>query len=156
MTVPDTTLNLIAEKISSNIRELEGAVTRVVAYAALTGSGLDLSTAKNVLKDILPEDKDYKINTQKIIKEVSKYFSIPINTLISSKRSQLIAHARQVAMFLCRELTSDSLPTIGKSFGNRDHTTVLYARTKINELISKDKDVYNQVHEITNRVKSVS
>jgi len=154
LTVPDATLNLIAEKISSNIRELEGAVTRVVAYAALTGSGLDLSTAKNVLKDILPEDKDYKISTQKIIKEVSKYFSIPINTLISSKRSQLIAHARQVAMFLCRELTSDSLPTIGKSFGNRDHTTVLYARTKINELISKDKDVYKQVHEITNKIKS--
>ena len=154
LTVPDATLNLIAEKISSNIRELEGAVTRVVAYAALTGSGLDLSTAKNVLKDILPEDKDYKISTQKIIKEVSKYFSIPINTLISSKRSQLIAHARQVAMFLCRELTGDSLPTIGKSFGNRDHTTVLYARTKINELISKDKDVYNQVHEITNKIKS--
>ena len=154
LTVPDATLNLIAEKISSNIRELEGAVTRVVAYAALTGSGLDLSTAKNVLKDILPEDKDYKISTQKIIKEVSKYFSIPINTLISSKRSQLIAHARQVAMFLCRELTGDSLPTIGKSFGNRDHTTVLYARTKINELISKDKDVYKQVHEITNRIKS--
>ena len=154
LTVPDATLNLIAEKISSNIRELEGAVTRVVAYAALTGSGLDLSTAKNVLKDILPEDKDYKISTQKIIKEVSKYFSIPINTLISSKRSQLIAHARQVAMFLCRDLTSDSLPTIGKSFGNRDHTTVLYARTKINELISKDKDVYKQVHEITNKIKS--
>jgi len=154
LTVPDATLNLIAEKISSNIRELEGAVTRVVAYAALTGSGLDLSTAKNVLKDILPEDKDYKISTQKIIKEVSKYFSIPINTLISSKRSQLIAHARQVAMFLCRELTGDSLPTIGKSFGNRDHTTVLYARTKINELISKDKDVYKQVHEITNKIKS--
>ena len=104
----------------------------------------------------MPEDRDYKISTQKIIKEVSKYFSIPINTLISSKRSQLIAHARQVAMFLCRELTSDSLPTIGKSFGNRDHTTVLYARTKINELILKDKDVYNQVHEITNRVKSGS
>jgi chromosomal replication initiator protein len=156
LTVPDATLNLIAEKISSNIRELEGAVTRVVAYSSLTGSTPDLSTAKNVLKDILPEDRDYKISTQKIIKEVSKYFSIPINTLISSKRSQLIAHARQVAMFLCRELTSDSLPTIGKSFGNRDHTTVLYARTKINELILKDKDVYNQVHEITNRVKSGS
>jgi chromosomal replication initiator protein len=68
----------------------------------------------------------------------------------------LIAHARQVAMFLCRELTSDSLPAIGKSFGNRDHTTVLYSRTKINELISKDKDVYKQVYEITNRVKSGS
>lgn len=156
LTVPDAALNLIAEKISSNIRELEGAVTRVVAYSSFTGATLDLSTVKNVLKDILPEDRDYKISTQKIIKEVSKYFSIPINTLISSKRSQLIAHARQVAMFLCRELTSDSLPTIGKSFGNRDHTTVLYARTKINELILKDKDIYNQVHEITNRVKSGS
>ncbi|MCL4377654.1 MAG: chromosomal replication initiator protein DnaA [Actinobacteria bacterium] len=152
----DSILNLIAEKITSNIRELEGAVTRVVAFSSLTGAPPDLNLAKNVLKDIMPDDKDYKVSIQKIIKEVSKYFSIPINTLISSKRSQLIAHARQIAMFLCRELTSDSLPTIGKAFGNRDHTTVIYAITKINELITKDKDVYKQVQEITNKVKSNS
>jgi chromosomal replication initiator protein len=105
---------------------------------------------------MIPEDKDYKISNQKIIKEVSKYFSIPLNTLISSKRSQYIAHARQIAMYLCRDLTSDSLPTIGKAFGNRDHTTVMYAVTKINELISRDRDVYRQVQEITNKVKSSS
>jgi chromosomal replication initiator protein len=150
----DPILNFIAEKITSNIRELEGAVTRVVAFSSLTGATPDLNLAKNVLKDIMPNDKDYKVSIQKIIKEASKYFSIPINTLISSKRSQLIAHARQIAMFLCRELTSDSLPTIGKAFGNRDHTTVIYAITKINELITKDKDVYKQVQEITTKVKS--
>jgi chromosomal replication initiator protein len=156
LNVSDSILNLIAEKITSNIRELEGAVTRVVAFSSFTGSVPDLNSTRNVLKDIMPDDKEYKISIQKIIKEVSKYFSIPINTLISTKRSQLIAHARQVAMFLCRELTSDSLPTIGRAFGNRDHTTVIYAITKVKELVSKDRDVYKQVQEITNRVKSAS
>ena len=154
--VSDQILNLIAEKITSNIRELEGAVIRIVAFASLTKSEPDISVARNILKDMIPEDKDYKISNQKIIKEVSKYFSIPLNTLISSKRSQYIAHARQIAMYLCRDLTSDSLPTIGKAFGNRDHTTVMYAVTKINELISRDRDVYRQVQEITNKVKSSS
>lgn len=154
--IPDQILNLIAEKITSNIREMEGAVIRIVAFASFTKTDPDVSMAKNILKDMIPEDKDYKISNQKIIKEVSKYFSIPINTLIGGKRSQYIAHARQVGMYICRDLTSDSLPTIGKAFGNRDHATVIYAITKINELISRDREVYKQIQEITNRVKSSS
>jgi chromosomal replication initiator protein len=147
-------IGLIAERINSNIRELEGAVTRVVAFASLTGSLADIATARNVLKDMMPEDREYRITSQRIIREVSKYFSIPINILVGSKRNQYIAHARQLAMYLCRELTSDSLPAIGRVFGNRDHATVIYAVTKINDLISKESDVYKHVKEITNRLKS--
>jgi len=156
LSVPDPIIDLIAEKISSNIRELEGAVTRVVAFSSITSSPPDLEMAKHVLKDLIPEDNDYKINSQKIFREVSKYFSVPINTLVGSRRSQYIAHARQVAMFLCRELTSDSLPAIGKVFGNRDHSTVIYAISKINDRISRDGEVYKQVQELTNKVKSSS
>ncbi len=152
--ISDQILNLIAEKITSNIREMEGAVIRIVAFSSFTKTEPDISMAKNILKDMLPEDREYKISNQKIIREVSKYFSIPINTLIGSKRSQYIAHARQIGMYICRDLTSDSLPAIGKAFGNRDHATVIYAISKINELISRDKEVYKQIQEITNRVKS--
>jgi chromosomal replication initiator protein len=155
LSVDDGVINLIAEKISSNIRELEGAITRVVAFASITGTKPDTDIAKNVLKDMIPTDIDYKISSQRIIKEVSKYFSLPINTLVSSKRNQYIAHARQVAMYLCRELTNESLPAIGKFFGNRDHTTVLYAISKINEKISKESEIYKQVQELTNKIKSV-
>ena len=147
-------INLIAERVTTNIRELEGAVTRVVAFSSLTGTPADIDTARKVLKDMMPEDNQARVTSQRILKEVSKYFSIPINVLVGSKRNQYIAHARQVAMYLCRELTSDSLPAIGRVFGNRDHATVIYAITKINDLISKESDVYKHVKEITNRVRS--
>lgn len=147
-------INLIAERITTNIRELEGAVTRIVAFSSLTGTPADIETARKVLKDMMPEDTPTRVTSQRILKEVSKYFSIPINVLISSKRNQYIAHARQVAMYLCREITSDSLPAIGRVFGNRDHATVIYAITKIKDLISKESDVYKHVREITNRLRS--
>jgi len=154
--VPDDILSYIAERITSNIRELEGALTRVVAFASLTGSNPDLDLVKSVLKDILPEDKEYSVSVQIIIKTVSKYFSIPISAIVGSKRSQLISHARQISMYLSREMTSNSLPKIGKSFGNRDHTTVIYAINKIAKLINKDKNVYRQVQELTNKIRSSS
>ncbi len=156
LTVTEDIINLIAEKISSNIRELEGAITRVVAFSKINQVPATIEVAKNILKDLFPQDTDIKINSQKIIKEVSKYFSIPINILISAKRSQYIAHARQVAMYLCREFTNESLPAIGKFFGNRDHTTVLYAISKISEKISNDSELYKQVQEITNRIRSIT
>ncbi len=152
--VSDDILNLIAERITTNIRELEGALTRVVAYGSLTDSKLDLGMAKTILKDIFPEDKEYKIGIQKIIKEVSRFFSIPISDILSTKRNKFISHARQLAMYLSRELTSSSLPRIGKAVGNRDHTTVIYAVSKISALINKDKNVYMQIQEITNRIKN--
>jgi chromosomal replication initiator protein len=152
----DDILGLIAEKISSNIRELEGALTRVMAFSSLTNSRPDIDIARSILKDILPEDREKKISIQKIVKEVSKFFSIPINDILSAKRNKFISHARQLAMFLARELTSSSLPQIGKGIGDRDHTTVIYAVSKISKLISEDKNVYMQIQEITNRIKNSS
>ncbi len=154
--VYDDILGLIAEKITSNIRELEGALTRVVAFSSLTNSRPDIDIARSILKDILPEDGEKKISIQKIVKEVSRFFSIPINDILSAKRNKFISHARQLAMFLARELTSSSLPQIGKAIGDRDHTTVIYAVSKISKLISKDKNVYMQIQEITNKIKKSS
>ena len=153
ISVSDDILNLIAENITSNIRELEGSLTRVVAFASLTKSKPDLTIAKNILKDILPDDNEHKTSIQTIIKEVSKYFSIPINDILSAKRNKFISHARHLAMYLSRELTSSSLPRIGKSFGDRDHSTVIYAISKISDLIKTDKNVYVQIQEITNKIK---
>ena len=154
ISVSDDILNLIAENITSNIRELEGSLTRVVAFASLTKSKPDLTIAKNILKDILPDDNEHKTSIQTIIKEVSKYFSIPINDILSAKRNKFISHARHLAMYLSRELTSSSLPRIGKSFGDRDHSTVIYAISKISDLIKTDKNVYMQIQEITNKIKT--
>ncbi|GAH91612.1 unnamed protein product, partial [marine sediment metagenome] len=154
ISVPDDILNLIAEKITSNIRELEGSLTRIAAFTSLTKSKPDLVIAKNILKDILPDDKEHKTSILTIIKEVSKYFSIPINDILSAKRNKFISHARQLAMYLSRDLTSSSLPRIGKSFGDRDHSTVIYAISKIADLIKTDRDVYRQIQEITNKIKT--
>ncbi|TET14461.1 MAG: chromosomal replication initiator protein DnaA [Actinobacteria bacterium] len=154
ISVSDDILNLIAEKITSNIRELEGSLTRIAAFTSLTKSKPDLVIAKNILKDILPDDKEHKTSIQTIIKEVSKYFSIPINDILSAKRNKFISHARQLAMYLSRELTSSSLPRIGKSIGDRDHSTVIYAISKIADLIKTDRNVYRQIQEITNKIKT--
>ncbi|GAG68120.1 unnamed protein product [marine sediment metagenome] len=154
ISVPDDILNLIAEKITSNIRELEGSLTRIAAFTSLTKSKPDLVIAKNILKDILPDDKEHKTSIQTIIKEVSKYFSIPINDILSAKRNKFISHARQLAMYLSRDLTSSSLPRIGKSIGDRDHSTVIYAISKISDLIKTDRNVYRQIQEITNKIKT--
>ncbi|MBM3702032.1 MAG: chromosomal replication initiator protein DnaA [Actinobacteria bacterium] len=156
ISVSDDILNLIAEKITSNIRELEGSLTRVVAFASLTKSKPDLTIAKNILKDILPDNNEHKTSIQTIIKEISKYFSIPINDILSAKRNKFISHARHLAMYLSRELTSSSLPRIGKSFGDRDHSTVIYAISKISDLIKTDRNVYIQIQEITNKIKTSS
>jgi chromosomal replication initiator protein len=153
MGVSDDILGLIAEKITSNIRELEGALTRVVAFSSLTDSKPDLDMAKNTLKDVLFDDREQKISIQNIIKEVSRFFSIPVNDILSSKRNKFISHARQLSMFLARELTSSSLPQIGRAIGGRDHTTVIYAVSKIADLITKDREVYMQIQEITNKIK---
>jgi len=145
---------LIAENFTSNIRELEGALTRVIAFSSLTKTVPNFEIANKVLKDILPDNKEIVITISKILKEVSKYYSVSINDLVSSKRSALISHARHVAMYLSRELTSTSLPKIGKDIGNRDHPTVIYAVNKVTALLKTDRTVYNEVQELTNKIKS--
>ncbi|GFP35968.1 chromosomal replication initiator protein, partial [Candidatus Hakubella thermalkaliphila] len=154
--VPDEILEFIASKIKTNIRELEGALIRVVAKASLEGSAVDISIAGTVLQDILPNDTARVITIDRILQEVARYFSMSVAKLISSKRAQDIVRPRQVAMFLSRELTDASLPKIGQVFGGRDHTTVIYAVNKIKKALSEDSETYKQVQEITSHIKTSS
>jgi chromosomal replication initiator protein len=148
-------LGFIAERISSNIRELEGALTRVVAFSSLTGRPLTVALAQDVLRDVFPQGASAQVSIERIQKTVSDRFGLSLAELCSERRSQNIVYPRQVAMYLSRQLTDSSLPRIGKEFGGRDHTTVIHATTKIERLIREDRSVYNLVQELTARVKQV-
>src|SRR4051794_7875811 len=147
--IPDEVLEYIATVVSSNIRELEGALIRVSAFASLNRSTLDMSLAQTVLRDIIDQDDANVISPTDIISATAAYFKLTVDDLYGSSRSQSVATARQIAMYLCRERTSLSLPKIGQLFGNRDHTTVMYAYKKISDLMKERRSIYNQVTEIT-------
>ncbi len=152
--VPDQqVLTFIAGRISTNIRELEGALTRVVAFSSLTGRLMTVDLAQEVLKDVFPQGEMPEISVERIQEAVVDRFGISLQELTGDRRSQAIVYPRQVAMYLCRELTDSSLPKIGKKFGGRDHTTVIHATSKIAKLIKEDRSVYNLVQELTARVK---
>jgi chromosomal replication initiator protein len=146
-------LEYIATKVSSNIRELEGTLIRVTAFASLNRTPVDMQLVQTVLKDLITLDDDNVISPIDIINNTAEYFKLTVDDLYGSSRSQAIATARQIAMYLCRELTNLSLPKIGQLFGNRDHTTVMYANKKISELMKERRSIYNQVTELTNRIK---
>jgi chromosomal replication initiator protein len=148
-------LSFIASRISTNIRELEGALTRVVAFSSLTGRSLSVELAEDVLKDVFPQGEAAEVSIRRIQELVSERFQLSMDELCGDKRSQNIVYPRQVAMYLSRELTDSSLPKIGKEFGGRDHTTVIHATSKIARLIREDRSVYNLVQELTARVKQV-
>jgi chromosomal replication initiator protein len=148
-------LSFIASRVSTNIRELEGALTRVVAFASLTGRPLSVELAEDVLKDVFPQGDAVEVSIRRIQELVSERFQLTLDELTGDKRSQNIVYPRQVAMYLSRELTDSSLPKIGKEFGGRDHTTVIHATSKIARLIKEDRSVYNLVQELTARVKQV-
>jgi chromosomal replication initiator protein len=148
-------LSFIASRISTNIRELEGALTRVVAFSSLTGRPLSVDLAEDVLKDVFPQGEAAEVSIRRIQELVSERFELSMDELCGDKRSQNIVYPRQVAMYLSRELTDSSLPKIGKEFGGRDHTTVIHATSKIARLIREDRSVYNLVQELTARVKQV-
>jgi chromosomal replication initiator protein len=150
---PDV-LELIASKVESNIRELEGALIRVSAFASLQQAPADAQLAEAVLKDLFPDDRDQEVSVQLIMDEVAAYFSLSVEDLCSPSRSRQLVTARQIAMYLTRELTDLSLPRIGKAFGGRDHTTVMHAKSKIAGLMQERRTIYNQVQELTNRVKT--
>lgn len=152
--VDDEVLTFIASKVSTNIRELEGALVRVLAYSSLYGRDLTVYLAEEVLKDILPDTIYREIPVELIQYEVCRYFNISRAELIGPGRSRALAYPRQIAMYLCRELTDESLPKIGKAFGGRDHSTVMHATAKISNLINNDRDVFNQIHELTYQIKS--
>jgi chromosomal replication initiator protein len=154
--VPDTqVLTFIASRVSTNIRELEGALTRVVAFSSLTGRAMSVELAQDVLKDVFPQGEAAEVSIKRIQDLVAERFSLSLEELCGDKRSQNIVYPRQVAMYLSRELTDSSLPKIGKEFGGRDHTTVIHATSKIARLIREDRSVYNLVQELTARVKQV-
>ncbi|MDN5896796.1 MAG: DnaA/Hda family protein, partial [Nocardioides sp.] len=153
MTGPPEVLEFIASKIQTNIRELEGALIRVTAFASLNRQEVDLTLAEIVLKDLIPEGGEPEITAAQIIAQTAAYFGVSIEDLTGPSRSRHLVTGRQIAMFLCRELTALSLPKIGAQFGNRDHTTVMYAERKINQLLAERRSVFNQVSELTNRIK---
>jgi chromosomal replication initiator protein len=156
LNAPDDVLEYIASKISTNIRELEGALIRVTAFASLNRQGVDLSLAEIVLKDLIPEEGGPEITGPTIMAQTASYFSLSIDDLCGTSRSRVLVNARQIAMYLCRELTELSLPKIGQAFGGRDHTTVMHADRKIRQLMAERRSIYNQVTELTNRIKQQS
>lgn len=152
--ISDEILDYMAARISSNIRELEGALIRVTAYAALNRTQIDMPLVQAVLKDIVPLGEDgNSIAPMEIVRAVSDYFKLSQEELFGKSRSQAIVVARQIAMFLCREKTSMSLPKIGALFGGRDHTTVMYAIKKVGDLMSERRYIYNQVTDIRSNLK---
>ncbi len=150
---PDEVLEFIGSKISTNIRELEGALIRVTAFANLNGQVVDMPLAEVVLKDLITDDDAREITVSTIMAQTADYFGLTMEDLSGSSRSRVLVTARQIAMYLCRELTALSLPKIGQAFGGRDHTTVMHANRKVRELMTERRSIYNQVTELTNRIK---
>ena len=154
LVAPPEVLEYIASKISTNIRELEGALIRVTAFASLNQQPVDLAITEAVLKDLLPSDVGPEITAAQIMGACASYFGVSIEELCGVSRSRTLVTARQISMYLCRELTDLSLPKIGQAFGGRDHTTVMHADRKIRELMAEKRSLYNQVTDLTSRIKS--
>lgn len=156
LNAPPEVLEFIASRISRNIRELEGALIRVTAFASLNRQPVDLGLTEIVLKDLIPggEDAAPEITAPAIMAATADYFGLTVDDLCGSSRSRVLVTARQIAMYLCRELTDLSLPKIGAQFGGRDHTTVMHADRKIRALMAERRSIYNQVTELTNRIKN--
>jgi len=153
LNAPPDALEYIASRISTNIRELEGALIRVTAFASLNRQSVDLQLAEFVLKDLIPEAQGPEITASTIMGQTASYFGLSIDDLCGTSRSRVLVTARQIAMYLCRELTDLSLPKIGQQFGGRDHTTVMHADKKIRSLMAERRSIFNQVTELTNRIK---
>src|SRR5690625_2523216 len=151
--IDDAVLSYIASRITTNIRELEGALIRVTAFANLNRQPVDESLAVMVLKDFITDTDGEDITPALIMGQTADYFSVSIEALCSADRSRVLVNARQIAMYLCRELTELSLPKIGQLFGGRDHTTVMHANRKIREQMAEKRSTFNQVTELTNRIK---
>ncbi|MDN5570107.1 MAG: chromosomal replication initiator protein DnaA [Propionibacteriaceae bacterium] len=149
-------LEFIAGKIATNIRELEGALIRVTAFASLNHQAVDLHLAEEVLRDLIPAGIETQITPQLIMSETATYFNVTVEDLCGPARTHVLVTARQIAMYLCRELTDSSLPAIGRLFGGRDHTTVMHANKKIRQLMAERRPIYNQVTELTNRIKQAA
>lgn len=154
LVAPPDVLEFIATKMSTNIRELEGALIRVTAFASLNRAPVDLGLAEVVLKDLVSDSAGPEISAGQIMAATANYFGVSLDDLMGASRSRVLVNARQIAMYLCRELTDLSLPKIGQQFGGRDHTTVMHAERKVRDLIAERRSLYNQVSDLTSRIKA--
>ncbi|MGP9723135.1 chromosomal replication initiator protein DnaA [Corynebacterium sp. AOP40-9SA-29] len=152
--LPDDVLELIASRYETSIRELEGAMIRVTAYCSLSKEPVTRQAAEIALRDIMPDPKDVEITPQIIIEVITGYFDVTVDEMVGKGKVRRLVTARQFAMYLCRELTELSLPQIGKVFGGRDHTTAMYAERKIRKSIQEDRKTFQQIQELTQRIKS--
>ena len=153
LTVPDDVMAYIAKNIASNIRELEGTLTRIVAFATLTNQDISIALAENSLKDIFSENSATPLTPELIQQVVAEYYNIRVEDIQGSKKPKNIAFPRQVSMYLCRKLLDISLPKIGESFGGRDHTTVIYAISKIEKQLESDEGLQKTVHALEKEIK---
>jgi chromosomal replication initiator protein len=153
---PAEVLEFIASRIVNSIRELEGALIRVTAFASLTRSPVELALAEEVLRDFIPDGAEPKVTVDQIMASTADYFGVSLEDLRGHSRSRVLVNARQVAMYLCRELTDLSLPRIGQAFGGRDHTTVMHADRKIRQQMAERRSLFNQIAELTNRIKQTT
>ena len=154
ISISDDDILLVANKITTNIRELEGALTRIKAYSSMTGQEIDEALIEKTLKDLLPSAENEPISVEKIQKIVAEYFNLRIEDMKTKKRTNAVAHPRQIAMYLCRELTDLSLPKIGEEFGGRDHTTVMHAQDKVSTAIETNPNIAHQVEAIKKLLRS--
>jgi chromosomal replication initiator protein len=153
LSVPPEVMSYIASKIQTNIRELEGALIRVAAYASLTRSDITLDAAQGVLQSLLPNNNEARVTSDLIISVAAEYFDVTREEICSPSRSRPLVNARQMAMYLCRELTDLSLPKIGERFGGRDHSTVVFAVNKVRQHMQERESWYEQVRELTTRIR---
>jgi len=154
--LPADVVEFIAARVSTNIRELEGALTRVTAFANLNRQPIDLAMTQDVLRDIVADVGRPEVTVGLIMSETASYFGLSVDDLRGQSRARHLTNARQLAIYVSRELTELSLPKIGEAFGGRDHTTVLHAQRKIRRLMADDRNVYNQVQDLTMRVRSAA
>lgn len=155
LNIPNDVMVYIASRIDNNIRELEGALVRVIAYASLTNQSVDMNLCTEALKDIFPNSRPRQITMDLIQQVVANYFKIKQDDLLAKKRTRNVAYPRQIAMYLCRELTETSLPRIGETFGGRDHTTVIHAHDKISRERNEDAKLSNIIKELIKKLESV-
>jgi chromosomal replication initiator protein len=154
--IPNEAMIYIANQIDTNIRELEGALIRVVAYSSLINQDITVHLAAEALKDIIPSSRPRVITIHDIQQKVGEFYGMKLEDFKARKRTKAIAFPRQVAMYLARELTDFSLPKIGENFGGRDHTTVIHAHDKIGEAIKTDPEFHKVIITLTEKIKNPS
>lgn len=154
--IPNEAMMYIANMIDTNIRELEGALIRIVAYSSLTNQDISSHLAAEALKDILPTGRNRLITIQDIQQRVGEFYGLKLEDFKARKRTKAVAFPRQIAMYLSREMTDYSLPKIGDAFGGRDHTTVIHAHEKISQQLKIDQELYKIIHNLTERIKNLT